>query len=242
MASVESFFVTRTMQAIEVLAFQSSTAPQIARALQVDARTARRLLTRLADDGWLTRTEGRATTYSLSLRVVALASHFAERLPLVRAASPVVHELHRTTGATARLTIPSYRSVLCLVDSTGDRPRNHLDDLIPAHANAGGKVLLAHRHPWRESVLELPLERLTDRTITDPDALRDECAVVRSRGYATEEGEYQADVASIAAPIRDRRGEVPAAITLIGGDVLGRRELVVAAAADVEAELLDAGV
>ncbi len=79
MASVESFFVTRTMQAIEVLAFQSSTAPQIARALQVDARTARRLLTRLADDGWLTRTEGRATTYSLSLRVVALASHFAER-------------------------------------------------------------------------------------------------------------------------------------------------------------------
>ncbi len=138
--------------------------------------------------------------------------------------------------------IPSYRSVLCLVDSTGDPLDNHLDDLIPAHANAGGKVLLAYRHPWRESVLELPLERLTDRTITDPDTLRDECAAVRSRGYAIEEGEFQDDVASIAAPIRDRRGDVPAAITLIGGDVISRRELVAAAAADVEAELLDAGV
>ena len=82
MATVDSFFAIRTMQAIEVLAFQPSTAPQVADALRVDARTARRLLNRLASEGWVTRTEGRVRTYTLSLRLVALASHFLERAPL----------------------------------------------------------------------------------------------------------------------------------------------------------------
>src|ERR1044072_2449982 len=92
MAGVDSFFVVRTMQALEVLAFQPSTAPQVADVLRVDARTARRLLNRLADEGWLVRTEGRVRTYTLSLRLVALAAHFLERSPLTKAATAAVQD------------------------------------------------------------------------------------------------------------------------------------------------------
>lgn len=233
--SPESFFVTRTMQAMEVLAFQSCSAPQIADVLRVDARTARRLLNRLADDGWLTRTEGRTRTYSLSLRVVALAAHFAERAPLARAAQAAVRALHDRTGATAHLTVPSYRSVLCLAQRAGCADaRPHLKELVPAHASAGGKVLLGHREPWRESVLELPLERLTDRTIVDADALRRDCSASVERGYAVEDGEYRPGLQGIAAPVRDASGDVIAAVALSGPDVLEQYRAVAKAAFDVE--------
>src|SRR5919109_5229256 len=109
MAAAESFFVTRTMQALEVLAFQPSSAPQVAGHLRVDPRTARRLLNRLVDEGWLTRSEGRTRMYSLSLRLVALAAHFAERAPLARAAQPVVTALHELTGGTPPPPGPRHR-------------------------------------------------------------------------------------------------------------------------------------
>ena len=193
MAAVDSFFVTRTLQAIEVLAFQPSSAPEVADALKVDARTARRLLNRLADDGWVVRIDGRVRRYTLSLRLVALATQFVERAPLTRAATSVVSSLHERTGGVAHVTVPSYRSVLCLAHRAGDHPpRPHAGELIPAHATAAGKVLLAHRAPWRESVLERPLERVTERTVLEPDAVRSECGITLERGFAFEDGEYGA--------------------------------------------------
>jgi DNA-binding IclR family transcriptional regulator len=237
MAAIDSFFVIRTMQALEVLAFQPSSAPQVAEVLRVDARTARRLLNRLADEGWLVRSEGRVRTYTLSLRLVALAAHFLERSPLTRAATAAVQDLHARTGGVAHLTIPSYRSVLCLAqEASGPHHRPHFRELIPAHATAGGKVLLAHREPWRESVLELPLERVTDRTIVDPDAVRSECEVTLTRGFAFEDGEYRAGVQAVAVPVPDESGSVMAAVALSGPpelDVAARVEAVAAAAGAV---------
>src|SRR3954470_12632719 len=104
-APVDSFFVTRTLRAIEVLAFGPASTPQVAEALRVDARTARRLLNRLADDGWVVRIEGRVRMYTLSLRLVALASQFVERAPLTHAAASVVRSLHERTGGVAHVTV-----------------------------------------------------------------------------------------------------------------------------------------
>jgi DNA-binding IclR family transcriptional regulator len=241
MAAAESFFVTRTMQALEVLAFQPCSAPQVASVLRVDPRTARRLLNRLVDEGWLVRTEGRARTYSLSLRLVAMAAHFAERSPLARAAQPAVTALHELTGGTAHLAVPSYRSTLCLVHRAGGPDaRPQVRELVPAHASAAGKALLAYRHPWRESVLELPLEPLTERTLVDPVRLREECAAIEARGFAVDDGEYRPELEGVAVPVTDADGDVAAAVVLTGvrsRAVRGHLDAVRAAAADVEARL-----
>jgi hypothetical protein len=66
MASMDSYFVVRTMQALEVTTLQPCTAPQVAELLRVDARTARRLLNRLADERWLLRSEGPVRTYTMT--------------------------------------------------------------------------------------------------------------------------------------------------------------------------------
>jgi len=243
MPAVDSFFVIRTMQALEVLAFEPSSAPQVAEVLRVDARTARRLLNRLADDGWLVRSEGRVRTYTLSMRLVALAAHFVERSPLTKAATAAVQELHARTGGVAHLTIPSYRSVLCLArEASGSDLHPRFRELIPAHATAGGKVLLAHRAPWRESVLELPLERVTARTIVDPDVVRSECEVTLARGFAFDDGEYRDGIQTVAVPVPARSGSVIAAVALAGPaelDVAGCVDAVAAAAVAVGEMLAD---
>ena len=213
MSATDAFFVSRTMQAMEVLTFQPSSAPQVAGVLRIHPRTARRLLNRLVHDGWATRTEGRRRTYAPTLRIVALAAQLAERSPLAQAAQPVVSRLHAATGTTVHLVVPSYRSVLCLVHASGGPetpPR--LRELVPAHATAGGKVLLAHRDAWRESVLELPLEPRTSRTVVDAAALRAGAALVLERGYALEEGELTPAAWSAAVPVRDVEGAVTAAL------------------------------
>jgi DNA-binding IclR family transcriptional regulator len=210
----ESWFVTRTMRALEVLAFGPLSAPQVADALQVHPRTARRLLNRLTDEGYLTRSEDSRRLYAPSMRIVALAGQVVERAQLTRAAAPFVAELHARTGAAAHLTVPSYREVLCLVHRGNGscELRPQLRELVPAHCTAAGKALLGFRDAWRESVLEAPLRAHTARTLVDAAALRAEAARIRERGYAVEDGEYRDGVRAVAAAVLSPRGEAVAAL------------------------------
>jgi DNA-binding IclR family transcriptional regulator len=212
----EGFVVSRALQAMELLAFQPASAPQVAGALRVDPRTARRLLNRLVDDGWVVRSEGRKRVYTPTMRIVALAAQLADRDPLARAAQPVVTRLHEETGGVAHLAIPSYRNALCLVHRAGGPDvRPQLRELMPAHATAAGKVLLAYRDAWREDVLGHELVVSTRRTVTDPDRVRSEAGVTRARGYAIEDGEFEAGRRAIAVPVHSG-GATPAALALSG--------------------------
>jgi IclR family transcriptional regulator, KDG regulon repressor len=216
-STTEAFFVTRTMQAIEVLAFEPCSAPQVAGALQVHPRTARRLLNKLVAEGWLTRSEGRRRVYAPTMRIVALAAQMADRDPLALAARPAVTRLHEETGLTAHLAIPSYRSSLCLVHRAGGpNARPQLRELVPVHATAAGKVLLAFRDPWRHDVLSRPLEPVTTRTLVDPEALSAEAERIVERGHAIDDGEFLPGLRGVAVPVRDATGAVPASLAVAG--------------------------
>ena len=78
--------------------------------------------------------------------------------------------------------------------------------LLPAHASALGKILLAD-HPYAAGeVARAGLESFTPATITDPEALERELERVRQRGWAADIGELVNGEVSCAAPILDRRG------------------------------------
>lgn len=209
----EAWYAARAMQALEVLAFQPLSAPQLAAALQIHPRTARRLLNRLRDEGWLTRSEDARRLYAPTMRIAALAGQVVQRARIAEQAVPVVAALHDDTGAVAHLAIPSYRSVLCVVHGNGAGPAEPgLHELAPAHCTATGKALLGHRDAWRESVLSTLLESRTERTITDPAALLAEARAIRERGYAIEDGEHQPGVRGVAAPVFAPSGEAIAAL------------------------------
>jgi DNA-binding IclR family transcriptional regulator len=115
-----------------------------------------------------------------------------------------------------------------------------LGELVPSHCTAGGKALLGHRDPWRESVLAAPLAAFTARTITDPARLREEAELVRQRGYAVEDGEHLDGVRVVAAPVFAPGGEAVAALSVTAGEGQSMEELageVVATAGELSAEL-----
>ena len=88
--------------------------------------------------------------------------------------------------------------------------------LLPGHASALGKVLLAHNPYASEAVIGAGLSAFTPGTVTDAQALRTELTEVRLRGWASDVEELVDGEVSLAAPIQDRRGVTVGAIGISG--------------------------
>jgi DNA-binding IclR family transcriptional regulator len=88
--------------------------------------------------------------------------------------------------------------------------------LLPAHATALGKVLLAHNPVTQTEVIRLGLQSFTNTTICDPGRLDQELRQITKRGWAAEIGELRAESISIAAPITDHIDRTVGAIGIFG--------------------------
>lgn len=89
--------------------------------------------------------------------------------------------------------------------------------LLPLHATALGKALVAYDADLAASVRRAELESYTRRTIVTQAALARTLARVREAGWAAETEESMPGEASIAAPIRGYGGLVVGAIGISGG-------------------------
>ncbi|MFI5938341.1 IclR family transcriptional regulator [Actinoplanes sp. NPDC051494] len=85
--------------------------------------------------------------------------------------------------------------------------------LLPLHATALGKVLLAYRVAPGPVP---PLERFTRRTVDSPAQLATDLAGVRDAGWAADIEEHTVGQAAIASPIRGYGGLVVGAIGVSG--------------------------
>ena len=88
--------------------------------------------------------------------------------------------------------------------------------LLPAHATALGKVLLAY-HPYvADELVTHGLPSFTGATICGRERLERELQRIRDRGWASEIGELTPAQVSLAAPITDRSGLTVGAIGIFG--------------------------
>ena len=79
------------------------------------------------------------------------------------------------------------------------------------------KAFLAHlSDEFIDDYLSRPLESLGPLTTTDPDVLRKDLALVRSRGFAFSLGERQEGAASVAAPVFGHESDPVAVISVCG--------------------------
>jgi len=88
--------------------------------------------------------------------------------------------------------------------------------LMPSHATALGKALLAHHLYIAAELAADALVSYTAATVTDVHSFRQELEMVAQRGWASELGELFQGSASIAAPIEDRRQVTVGAIGIAG--------------------------
>jgi DNA-binding IclR family transcriptional regulator len=218
MSAPEAWHVTRTLRAMELLAVRPRSAPELADALGVHVRTARRILRRLEDEGYVALTDDRRRRYRPTMRVVALAGQVVERAELPATARAHVSALQEQVGGSCHLCVPSHMFALCLVHDQGGCAgacRPHLRELVPCHCTAAGKALLAWRDGWREAVLGQPLAAFTERTNVGPESLRRELARTVARGYAVEDREYEHTTRGLAAPVFGETGEAVAALAVV---------------------------
>jgi len=156
--------------------------------------------------------------FRLGLKFLAIASHILSSLDIREKAKPVLRDLARGLQVNAHLAV-LYEDEVLYLDREEAAPSVVLPSVIgrrvPPHCTALGKVLLAHNPEAAERVLaggELP--KLTPYTIADPRALKEELARVRETGYALDDEEFHEGNFCIAAPLRNYRGTVVAAISV----------------------------
>ena len=213
---------TTADRAIDVLLlFDLSTpvlsAGEIAERLGMSRSTTYRYLQSLRSSDLLEEDTAR-WGFRLGSRIFELARIARLGLGLSEIALPVMQDLCREVDEAVLLTRRSGTMVVCLERVETTRPirlsyeRGHL---LPLHAGAPSKVLLAFEEQSDVVVESLgELQRFTDATITDPDLLRAELARIREQGYALSNGERDAGVRGIVAPIFGPDGTIAAGISV----------------------------
>lgn len=158
--------------------------------------------------------------YSLGPSALALGLTYLQRLDVRERARPLLRELSDRTNETSTLSIRhgDQRIYIDQVNPLREvKMTVQLGRSYPLHAGASSKAFLASLPSGDiEAYLSRQLDALTERTITDPKALRVELKRIRAAGYAISLGERQEGAGSAAAPIMDHSGYPVAVISVCG--------------------------
>jgi DNA-binding IclR family transcriptional regulator len=185
------------------------TLAQIVRRTGLPRSSAHRMLERLVQLRWLRRS-GR--DYELGMRLVELGSLAVHQDRLVRAAGPLLGELHRATGLVVHLAVLDGPDVVYLEKIGDQRIPTRVGARQPAHCTAVGKAILAYSD--EEAELDLRV-RKTKYSISSSAQLAVELAKVRAHGVAFEREESLLGFGCVAAPIGGP-GEAVAAVSVCG--------------------------
>jgi DNA-binding IclR family transcriptional regulator len=190
---------------------------EIARQARLPLSTAHRLTTELAAWGILERTE--EGLYRPSAQLKAIGSQ-APVLPLTihEKARQVMEDLaEATTSTNIRLGRLRRNEVVFAEKLPGGRPMAMFYEsaVVPAHASAMGKALLAFSSPQVvDAVIACGLYRYTSTTLTTPEQLRHALAVTRLTRVAVCRGEFEPRASAVAVPVFGPGGDVAAALEL----------------------------
>lgn len=191
---------------------------EVAGALGIAKSSAHALLATLDDIGLVRRlVDGR---YRLGWRILELNRTLRHNTDFLGPHRVRLREIAGNLHGTVHVGALHGREVIYLDKVAGARgpviTESGIGLAMPAHCTGLGKVLLAALDPVdADAVLALHgLPRRTAATITDAARLRDELERIRRSGYAYDLEESVPALCCVAAPIRDRRGDVEAAISL----------------------------
>jgi DNA-binding IclR family transcriptional regulator len=217
-AQVQS--VNRALLVLDLLAQRGEAGvTELAAELAVHKSTAFRLVTALERRD-LVEQVGDRGKYRLGLGILRLAAATTGHLDVSREGRGTCERLAVEIGETVNIAIlddGAAINVLQEFSNASVTTRNWIGRRTPLHATSSGKVLLAFAdETLRKSVLTTPLERFTDRTITDPARLRAELDAALAQGWAATDDELEVGLTAIAAPIRNGTGRVIAAVSVSG--------------------------
>jgi DNA-binding IclR family transcriptional regulator len=189
---------------------------QLTGLLGIDRSSVFRLANTLRQRRFLANPDGRKD-YILGPSVWRLSRKYGRNV-LITFCREQLRALSSTTGETAHLAVRDGNQALfidCHV-ATGQvlTVSGQTGELVPLHATAHGKALLADFDgPELEALMgSSSLTGFTKRTTTSTADLARACNRIGERGYATDDGEFIEGLRCVASPIRDQDGLIIASI------------------------------
>lgn len=187
---------------------------RIARELGLDKSTASRTLKVLLDEGFVDRdAQSRAYRLSWKVYVMGIRSSSSE---LIRAGVQVLPHLSERFGETTHISVLRDSEILVVhAESVAGRPRKFgfVGQTVSAWTTATGRTLLLDES--RETLLRV-FGNGGPQSVRTVDATWRAIQSARRDGYVKAENEVELGISSAAAPIRDSRGLIVAAIGCAG--------------------------
>ncbi|WP_394427604.1 IclR family transcriptional regulator [Streptomyces sp. SGAir0957] len=204
---LETFDTDRTVQ----------TAAEIGRRARLPSSTAHRMVAELVDCGLLDRDEEQRV--SLGIRLWELALRGSRTLRLRQAALPFMERVQAQLRQHTQLAVLENDETLFVERLSHPQAGANVTRIagrLPLHASSSGLVLLAHGpEDLRERILAGPLEAVSPETVTDPGRLRRLLAGIHRDGFVVAPGTVESVSTGVAVPVREGRGEVIAALSVV---------------------------
>jgi DNA-binding IclR family transcriptional regulator len=192
---------------------------QVARDMGLSRSTVHRMLATLSHHQFVEQDE-LSRAYRPGPALVDIGLSVVSNIDIRVMSHSALVDLRDLTGETAHLGIMRGATSVLFLDSVESdrvvRTGSRIGRVLPAHATATGKALLAERSDEEVAALYPPgmLEGPTPRALTTAEELLRQLAEVRRRGYAVNHGESEDDVAAVAAAVRDKQGHVRSALVV----------------------------
>jgi DNA-binding IclR family transcriptional regulator len=189
---------------------------ELATRLELPPSTVHGLLRTLVAHGLVVQERG-STRYQLGPAVLRLGNVYLDTIELRSKAVPWAEDVARRTGFAVRTAVLLLDDVVIIHHEPrpdGSRQMPEVGIVIPAHASALGKAILAYTGTEARPLTE-PLRTMTGETITSLSALSADLATVRDTGVADEDEEALLGECSVASPVFDSHAGVVGAIGVV---------------------------
>lgn len=191
---------------------------EVTAAAGLDKATTRRLLVTLIEEG-LVRQNRLSQRYALTFGILPLAAA-VHTGGLREEARPVMAGLARESGVTVFISIPDQTGALCLERIHGSDPVHvrwwGVGRHMPWNCGAAPRLLLAHMPPDRAASLLGHAVPLTVHSPMNIPAILARLPAIRTSGFEVAIDDVAVGLSAVAVPVRDRAGEVIAALSLGG--------------------------
>jgi IclR family transcriptional regulator, KDG regulon repressor len=209
----------RSLQILNALGNERKplTLAQLSEALGLSKATVLRLCSTLVKYGFL-RQGPEPRYYSLGLRLFELGSIVLSSFSLRNVASPCLTQLQMKLNKTVFLGIIAEDELL-YIDKREDGEMgisfpSNIGRRRPPYWGMLGPVLMAYLPEDEvDRLLEKhPFERTAKKSYADKEVFKEQLRVIRTQGYFVEDETAFESIGGIAAPVRDFKGKVVAAV------------------------------
>jgi DNA-binding IclR family transcriptional regulator len=192
---------------------------QIAEQIGIHKSTVHRLLGTLEKRRFVQR-DPTTGAYQLGIRLFQMAYLTLEHNDLRRLATPFLRRLCEQYQENVDLSVLDDMDVVFVNHLEGPqrvKVASATGQRLPAFATASGRATLAYLPGEAvRGLLARGMPRYTQYTPLSLDAVLDDLRLIRERGFALSEQEYEDGINAVAAPLLDSSGRSFAAVAIVG--------------------------